>query len=67
MKKFLTLMVFGVAVAATVGLSSRVAAQPEDGPSDAEVSAHVDSRLREVMHSMLKAQAADARTAALGR
>ncbi|MDY7228654.1 hypothetical protein [Hyalangium rubrum] len=67
MKKWLTLMVLGVAVAATVGLSSRVAAQPESVPSDSEVNAHVDSRLAEVMHSLLKAQAADARTAALGR
>jgi hypothetical protein len=67
MKKWLTLLVLGGVVAATVGLSSRVAAQPDTGPSDAEVEAHVDARLREVMHSLLVAPPPDARPAALRR
>jgi hypothetical protein len=66
MKKWLTLMVLGVAVA-TVGLSTRVAAQPEEQPSEAEVHAKVDERLREVMHTLLSKQDTDARTAALRR
>ena len=65
MKTWLTLLVLGGLV--TVGLSSKVAAQPDKGPSDAEVQAHVDARLREVMHTLVLAPAADARTAALGR
>jgi len=65
MKMWLTLLVLGGLV--TVGLSSKVAAQPDKGPSDAEVQAHVDARLREVMHTLVLAPPADARTAALGR
>ncbi|MBN1203955.1 MAG: hypothetical protein JXB05_03395 [Myxococcaceae bacterium] len=66
MKKWLTLMVLG-AVVATAGLSSRVAAQPEGEPTEAEVHAKVDERLREVMHTLLSKQDANARTAALHR
>jgi len=65
MKTWLTLLVLGGLV--TVGLSSQVAAQPDPGPSDAEVAAHVDARLREVMHTLVLAPPADERTAALGR
>jgi hypothetical protein len=65
MKTWLTLLVLGGLV--TAGLSSKVAAQPEGGPSDAEVLAHVDARLREVMHTLVLARPANARTAALGR
>jgi hypothetical protein len=65
MKKWLTLLVLGGAV--TVGMSSQVAAQPDTGPSDAEVEARVDARLREVMHTLVLAPPSDARTAALGR
>jgi hypothetical protein len=67
MGKWMTLLVLGGAMAATVGLSSRVAAQPDTGPSDAEVEAHVDARLREVMHSLLVAPPTNAHTAAVGR
>ena len=67
MKKWLTLMVLGAAVAATAGLSSRVAAQPEVEPTAAEVEAKVDERLREVMHTLLAAQRSNASTAALHR
>ena len=65
MKTWLTLLVLGGLM--TVGLSSRVAAQPDVGPSDAEVEAHVDARLGELMHTLLNAPPADGRTAALGR
>ena len=65
MKTWLTLLVLGGLV--TVGLSSQVQAQPDTGPSDAEVAAHVDARLREVMHTLVLAPPADERTAALGR
>jgi hypothetical protein len=65
MKTWLTLLVLGGLV--TVGLSSRVAAQPDMGPSDAEFEAHVDARLSELMHTLLTAPPQDARTAALGR
>jgi hypothetical protein len=67
MKKGLTLMVLGLAVTATVGLSAKVAAQPDRGPSDAEVDAQVDARLREVMHALLAAQRPNARMAASNR
>ena len=65
MNTWVTLLVLGGLV--TVGLSSAVAAQPDLGPSDAEVEAHVDARLGELMHTLLNAPPADARTAALGR
>ena len=70
MKKWLALMVFGVfgsAVAATVGLSSRVSAPPEREPTEAEVYAQVDARLQEVMHAVLSGQRSDASPAALHR
>ena len=74
MKKWLTLMVLGTAVAATAGLSSpaglssRVAARlPDREPTDAEVEARVDARLQEVMHVLLSGQRSEARTAALHR
>lgn len=64
MKKWLTLMVFGSAVAATVGLSSRVSAQPDREPTDAELYAQVDARLQEVMHAVLAGQRSEATTEA---
>jgi hypothetical protein len=66
MKKWLTLMVFSAAVA-TVGLSSRVSAQPDSEPTEAELSAHVDARLQEVMRAVLAGQRSNAPTAALHR
>ncbi|WP_224365235.1 hypothetical protein [Hyalangium versicolor] len=68
MKKWLTLMVFGAAVVATVGLSSRVSAQPEHELTDAEIDARVDARLQEVMRTtVLAGQRSETRTAALSR
>jgi hypothetical protein len=67
MKKWLTLMVLAVAVAGTVGLSSRVSAQPERELSDAELEARVDARLQEIMHALLTARRSEAHPAALGR
>jgi hypothetical protein len=67
MKKWLTLMVFGSAVAATVGLSSRVAAQPDAEPSDAQVEARVDARLHEVMQAVLAGQRSETGTAGFSR
>lgn len=67
MKKWLTILVLGGAVGATVGLSTRVAAQPEAGPTDAEFEAKVDARLREVLHIHLAARQSDAHTAARSR
>ncbi len=64
MKTWVTLLVLGGADG-TAGLSSRVAAQPDLEPSDAEVEAHVDARLGKLMHTLLNAPPADARTAAL--
>ncbi|WP_224245308.1 hypothetical protein [Hyalangium gracile] len=60
-------MVFSAAVAGTVGLSSRVVAQPEREPTDAELEAKVDARLHEVMRAVLAGQRSEARTAALAR
>lgn len=65
MKLWVTLLMLGGLV--TVGLSSRVAAQPDPGPSDAEVDAHVDARLGKLMHTLLQTPPKDARPAALGR
>jgi hypothetical protein len=65
MKKWLSLLVLGGVV--TVGLSSQGAARPDSGPSDEEVNAHVDARLRQVMHTLLVTPPSDARTAALNR
>jgi hypothetical protein len=67
MKKWLTLMVLSAAVAATVGLSSRVAAQPDREPTEAEVNAAVDARLQEVMHAVLAGHRPDASPVALHR
>lgn len=65
MKKWLTLLVLCGVV--TVWLSSRLAVQPDTGPSDAEFNAQVDARLSEVMHTLVLAPPSDARTAALSR
>ena len=66
MKKWLTLGVLGTAVAAA-GLSAREEAPPAREPTDAEVAAHVDARLHEVMHGLLASEHSDALTAAVRR
>jgi hypothetical protein len=67
MKKWLMLLVLGTAVVAAAGLSSQQAPLPTEGPTEAEFEAHVDSRLHEVMQSLLAGQRSEAPTAALGR
>ncbi|MDC0709599.1 hypothetical protein POL68_14100 [Stigmatella sp. ncwal1] len=67
MKKWLTILALGTVAAATESMSSRGAEAPAPGPSAAEVDARVDERLREVLHTHLAAQQADARTAAILR
>jgi hypothetical protein len=66
MKKWLTLMVLGTAVAAA-GLSSQAALQSAQEPTDAEVEARVDARLHEVMQAVLAGHRSEERTAAIGR
>ena len=66
MKKWLTLLVLGTAVAAA-GLSSRDEVPQVQEPTDAEVAAHVDARLHQVMHSLLASEHSDELTAALRR
>lgn len=68
MKKWLVLGVLGTAVAAAAGLSSREQAAPVPAePTDAEVAAHVDARLHEVMHGILASQHSDALSATAHR
>ncbi|WP_225410878.1 hypothetical protein [Stigmatella hybrida] len=67
MRKWLTILALGTVATAAGAMSSRVTAAPETGPSAAEVEARVDARLREVLHTHLAAQQADARTAAILR
>ena len=60
MKKLLAVLALGIAVMATVGLSSRVDARPgstvDEGPTDAQIDAVLDSRAHEVMAKLLEAQ-----------
>jgi hypothetical protein len=77
MKKLLTVLVLGGAVLATVGLSSRVSAQPEARPpaapsrsaepTDTEFDARVEARQREVLARLLASRRTGARPAALAR
>jgi hypothetical protein len=67
MKKWLTLLVLGMAVVAVAGLSSQEAPPPAEEPTEAEFEAHVDARLHKVMQELLAGQRSEARTAALGR
>jgi hypothetical protein len=70
MKKLVAVLVFGVALMGTVGVSARVDAQPGVTglePTEAQVEAALDARQKELLGTLLKVQAADARTAALHR
>jgi hypothetical protein len=67
MKKWLAIMGLAVAVVGTLGISSQVAAQPDEAPSEAEYYARVDARLQEVMRSLLTARRSDAHTVAVSR
>jgi hypothetical protein len=67
MKKWLTLLVLGTAVAAVAGLSSQEAPPPAEEPTEAEFEAHVDARLHEVMQDLLAGQRSEALPAAPGR
>ena len=70
MKKLVAVFVFGVALVGTVGVSARVDAQPgmtELEPTEAQVEAALDARQKEVLGTLLEAQATNARTAALHR
>lgn len=68
MKKWLVLGVLGTAVAAVAGLSSREQLAPvTPEPTDAEVAAHVDARLHQVMHGILASEHSDELTAAVSR
>lgn len=70
MKKLVAVLVFGVALMGTLGLSTRVDAQPgveAMEPTQAQVEAALDARQRELLGTLLEVQAADARTAALHR
>lgn len=70
MKKLVAVLVFGVALMGTLGVSARVDAQPgsrEQEPTDAQVEAALDARQKEILGDLLRAQAANARTAALPR
>jgi hypothetical protein len=68
MKKWLVLGVLGTAVAAAAGLSSRQEVAPKvPEPTDAEVAAHVDARLHQVMHGILAIEHSDTLTATAHR
>ena len=72
MKKLVAVLVFGVALMGTLGVSARVDAQPgvrgsELEPTEAQVEAALDARQKELLGTLLKGQAADARTAAFHR
>ncbi|CAM4177766.1 hypothetical protein HRD49_01325 [Corallococcus exiguus] len=60
MKKLLAVLALGIAVMATVGLSTRVDARPgstaDEGPTDAQIDAVLDSQAHEVMAKLLEAQ-----------
>lgn len=71
MKNWVALIGFGVALAATVGLSTRVDARPgtsaAEGPTDAQVEAALDAQAREVFGRLLEAQRTGERMATLPR
>lgn len=72
MKKLVAVLVFGVALMGTLGVSARVDAQPggqepELEPTEAQVEAALDARQKELLGALLRAQSADARTAAFHR
>ncbi|MFP2924997.1 hypothetical protein ACLESO_07220 [Pyxidicoccus sp. 3LG] len=70
MKKLVAVLVFGVALMGTLGVSARVDAQPGvDGmePTEAQVEAALDARQKELLGALLRAQTSDARTAAFHR
>ncbi|WP_375761115.1 hypothetical protein [Corallococcus exercitus] len=60
MKKLLAVLGLGIAVMATVGLSTRVDARPgsraDEGPTDAQIDAVLDAQAHEVMARLLEAQ-----------
>ncbi|MBN9683311.1 MULTISPECIES: hypothetical protein [unclassified Corallococcus] len=60
MKKLLAVLALGIVVMATVGLSTRVDARPgstaDEGPTDAQIDAVLDSQAHEVMAKLLEAQ-----------
>ncbi|RKH55689.1 hypothetical protein [Corallococcus llansteffanensis] len=60
MKKLMAVLALGVAVLSTVGLSTRVDAQPggtaDEGPTDAQLDAVLDAQAHEVMGQLLEAQ-----------
>ncbi|RKH37051.1 hypothetical protein [Corallococcus sicarius] len=60
MKKLMAVLALGVAVLSTVGLSTRVDAQPggmaDEGPTDAQIDAVLDAQAHEVMGQLLEAQ-----------
>ncbi|RKG53141.1 hypothetical protein D7X30_32165 [Corallococcus sp. AB011P] len=60
MKKLLAVLALGIAVMATVGLSTRVDARPgstaDEGPTDAQIDAVLDSQAHEIMAKLLEAQ-----------
>jgi hypothetical protein len=66
MKKWLVLGVLGTAVAAA-GLASGEEAPVAQEPTDAEVAAHVDARLHQVMHGLLASEQSAELTAAVRR
>ena len=70
MKKLVAVLVFGVALVGTAGVSARVDAQPGMTglePTEAQVEAALDARQKEVLGTLLEAQETNARTAALHR
>ncbi|CAM3878133.1 hypothetical protein G4177_17640 [Corallococcus sp. ZKHCc1 1396] len=71
MKKLTAVLALGIAVVATVGLSTRVDAQPggmaDEGPTDAQIDAVLDAQAHEVMVRLLEAQRNGARMTKLPR
>ncbi|WP_426754099.1 hypothetical protein [Myxococcus sp. Y35] len=68
MKKLVAVAVFGLL--GTLGLAARVDARPGVNgmePTDAQVEAALDARQKLVLSTLLRAQQADARTAAIHR
>ncbi|RKG93453.1 hypothetical protein [Corallococcus terminator] len=71
MKKLTAVLALGIAVVATVGLSTRVDAQPgsmaDEGPTDAQIDAVLDAQAHEVMGKLLEARRNGARMTKLPR
>jgi hypothetical protein len=71
MKKLLALLVCGVGLAATAGLSTQVDARPgvaaAEGPTDAQVEAALDAQARKTMGRLLEAQRNSGRMSTLPR